>query len=273
MRKVSKPSLTLTVDSTMIKDTFLVIPKGYWNIWKSIPKKPTASKKIKIMWGNGKTKYDAYIRFERAEVMRLRWKQDLHQHFRKAFCYSCFYEASRLTPKSKNKSKKISPRIPELLKIIESEKGLFKFKPLSTHVTELTPIFRQLIENGYLDDHIVGTSKSKKKIFQKSSSWLPKSDLKDMWEGSYRFVIYYLLDSKKREMYIGKTKNLKSRIYEGRKELPGWDYFRYDILMPAFRPLMGDIEGALIKSYSGYFGSGSSISHEISLKNIQNAPK
>ena len=268
---IDQPSLTLPVDSSMIKYAVLTIPKGHWNVWKSIPKKHGEKTEVKIMWGNGRKTYDAYIRLEqkvigKTEWMRFRWREDLHQHFQNAFCYSCSYDASKKHSKSKN----ISPRIPELLKITERENALFAFKPLSTHVTELTPIFRQLIKDGYLDRYIEPPSQSQK-IFQNSSPWLKKRELKDIWE--HRFVIYYLLDSKKKELYIGKATSLTSRVFEGRKEIPDWDYFRYDILRPESRFLIGDIERALIESYNGYLGKSPPVSHEIRLKNKQYASK
>lgn len=267
---VGRPSLTLPVEPSMIRYSVITIPSGHWSVWKSIPKKHGEKTEIKVQWGSGRKKYDAYIRWEKkakgkTEWMRLRWKDDLHEHFKNAFCYSCFYEASKRVPESRNDSQ----RIPELLKITEYEKGIFIFKPLSIHKTELTPIFRQLIKDGYLDEYI--ESAKSQKIFQTSSPWIHKDKLKEKWE--HRYVIYYLLDSKNKELYIGKATNMTSRVVEGRKEIPGWDYFRYDILEKKSRSFMDDIERALIESYSGYLDKNRPFPSEIHLKNKQYAAK
>jgi hypothetical protein len=117
---IDRPSLTLPVEPSMIRYAVLTIPRGHWTVWKSIPKKHGEKTEVKIKWGSGRKTYDAYIRWEKkakrnVEWMRLKWKDDLHQHFKNTFCYSCFYEASKKISESKDNSQ----RIPELLKIIE----------------------------------------------------------------------------------------------------------------------------------------------------------
>ena len=43
-------------------------------------------------------------------------------------------------------------------------------------------------------------------------------------------VIYTLIDTVNRELYVGEAENLKARFSQARHEIPGWTHYRYDRL-------------------------------------------
>lgn len=43
-------------------------------------------------------------------------------------------------------------------------------------------------------------------------------------------VIYTLIDTKNKLMYVGETPNLVKRLRQGHPSIPKWGYFRYNIL-------------------------------------------
>ena len=62
---INRPSLTLPVEPSMIRYAVITIPRGYWTVWKSIPKKHGEKTEVKIKWGSGRKEYGAYIRWEK----------------------------------------------------------------------------------------------------------------------------------------------------------------------------------------------------------------
>ena len=94
-----------------------------------------------------------------------------------------------------------------------------------------------IIEKGYL--------------IQKSSKWY---DIKNLVEHEdTENVIYYLVDEDKNEIYIGSARKLGNRVKKGRKEIPGWSKFRYDIVHKDSRPLLRRIEYQMIRAFASFF--------------------
>lgn len=43
-------------------------------------------------------------------------------------------------------------------------------------------------------------------------------------------VLYVLIDTKSKLLYVGEAANLVKRLRQGHPSIPNWDYFRYDVL-------------------------------------------
>ena len=64
-------------------------------------------------------------------------------------------------------------------------------------------------------------------------------------------VIYYLMDSKKKEFYVGEAKELISRLTPRRPEISGWDFFRFDVLpQGTTTEIRKQIERMVIRSFA-----------------------
>ena len=66
-------------------------------------------------------------------------------------------------------------------------------------------------------------------------------------------VIYYLVNTKKKLLYVGKAENLGKRVKPRRKHQnmeEDWDLFRYDIIRPEFSKILERIEDHTIRSFA-----------------------
>ena len=138
------------------------------------------------------------------------------------------------------------------IKIIE--KNRIKF---STYIKSKTPydaLFRKLIDNNvfyWLND----TEDSG--FILKSTDWISIDELKN--HPNQDFVIYYLIDSKNKKLYIGSAKKLKSRVYEKREVIPDWDYFRYEIVKPIYHNNLRNIEYHSISNFAKFLDNNANI--------------
>ena len=107
---------------------------------------------------------------------------------------------------------------------------------LETFIVVSTPyddIFRNLVEQnvfGWL------STKSTDYLITKSTPWYSIGTLAKHEEAKY--VVYYLLDEKRKHIYVGSAKRLGDRVKPKRNEIPGWTRFKYDIIHPNYHHLL-----------------------------------
>lgn len=114
--------------------------------------------------------------------------------------------------------------------------------------TEWNNLFERLAEEnvfGWLFD------KDKKYLISKSVNWHNVKDFNEHINAVN--VIYYLANTKKKLLYIGKAENFGRRVRPGRKHqnMPGdWDKFRYDIIKPEYSNILDKIEDHTIRAFA-----------------------
>jgi len=59
-----------------------------------------------------------------------------------------------------------------------------------------------------------------------------------------------LYDSKAKLFYLGEAENLVKRLLQPHTSIPGWDYFRYDVLPQALAAYRVAIERMLIRDFA-----------------------
>jgi hypothetical protein len=87
-------------------------------------------------------------------------------------------------------------------------------------------------------------------------SWRPRSDFET--EIGATNVIYMLLDSKRRLLYVGETENLVARFRRTHAVISDWDYYRYDALPAALASHRVTLERMLIRDIDSLIGSSAS---------------
>ncbi len=95
-------------------------------------------------------------------------------------------------------------------------------------------------------------------MITKETKWLDKKDLKKHEDKN--FVIYYLVDDNKKEIYIGSAKRLGDRVKIGRHEIPGWNKFRYEIIHPMYHEQIKQIEYHSIMNFAKFFENNGNLS-------------
>ena len=94
-------------------------------------------------------------------------------------------------------------------------------------------------------------------IFNKKGFRIHKQDWKKVDEINTEIgaknVIYYLINNKKKEIYIGEAQDLIKRIRQHLKISSSWDYYRYDKLPASVNTNMRiNIERMLIRSFASF---------------------
>lgn len=133
-------------------------------------------------------------------------------------------------------------------------KGKIEFSPYIKAETPYAALFKKLIDNNvfYWLNHTEDRS-----FILKSTEWIPISELGK--HSTQEFVIYYLIDTKNKQLYIGSGKKLSDRVYKGREVIPEWDYFRYEIVKPMYHKHLKNIEYHSISNFARFLENNAGI--------------
>lgn len=84
-------------------------------------------------------------------------------------------------------------------------------------------------------------------------SWFPKSEFNKHITAEN--VIYTLIDTVNKQIYVGRAKNLLERYNSSEEHhaIPSWDYFKYNVLSEDLIPHIDQIERMIIRDMAGLF--------------------
>lgn len=136
----------------------------------------------------------------------------------------------------------------EVIKIIELDKNKFEIQSFIKIKSPYSNLFQKLIENNVFA--WIDKSAEEIKMIAKETAWYDINELKN--HENERYVIYYLLDDKNKKIYIGSAKRLGNRVKQGRKEIPNWNKFRYEILNPDYYSMLKEIEYHSIMNFARF---------------------
>ncbi len=77
--------------------------------------------------------------------------------------------------------------------------------------------------------------------------WKPRAELE--YELGARNVIYMLLDTAEKDLYVGEAEDLVGRLLGSHPSITKWD-FRYDVLPVALAPLRVALERMVIRAFA-----------------------
>ena len=140
------------------------------------------------------------------------------------------------------------------------------FKPLNdfevlleVYIKIETPydnIFKKLVK-----ENVFGWLSAKgfeKSFITKSTHWMNSSELFKHENANY--VVYYLIDETNKQIYIGSAIRLGDRVKIGRKEIPLWNKFRYEIVHPDYHDFLREIEYHSIMNFAKFFSNSGNLS-------------
>jgi len=240
----------------------ITVPNKYITSFVQGEKIPKGkSRKINIVF-NG-IKYIAsflYVNRTNANpVYQIRWDQnnDLINELKKEFIQTYFaVKSQEYNMKIKNKY--------HVTNLLGGNQEVVIFKPINPNTFELktfikieTPydnIFKRLVE-----ENVFGwlSSTSRDYMIVKTTKWYNKNEIKIHEDA--KFVIYYLIDEKKKELYIGSANRLGDRVKIGRQEISGWNKFKYDIIHPDYHHLIRRIEFHTIGAFASLMNNNGKI--------------
>lgn len=236
----------------------LTFPRDFYKYFqKKYSVKLGKGRAIKVIWDK-KTYYVKLRHVKRGgykPIYMLRWdnNKDLLNKLRKTFIQSYIILKSQkesfdiIKKEHKYFRTRLSGGQQEILKVIVGHQGI-KFEVFIKIENEWNNLFRRLAEEnvfGWLFD------KDQKYLISKSTNWLNVKNFAEHKNASN--VIYYLANTKKRLLYIGKAEVLGRRVHPKREHqnMSGdWDKFRYDIVKSEYSNILDKIEDHTIRAFA-----------------------
>jgi hypothetical protein len=246
------------VDRSMM-DWGLTIPQDYVKDFESRSKlRPGSRRDIEIIWDNKiypaklchvkRTKYEP--------VYQIRWdnNKSLLKKLRKTYIqsYVILKSQKELFDIEKEKGEHFRTQLSG------GQQEVLILQPLGSKKIKFEVFIR--IENGWnalferlAEENVFGWlfDKKRKYLISRSTQWINVKDFQKHTNAVN--VIYYLANTKKKLLYIGKAEILGNRVTPGRdhQNMSGdWDKFRYDIVKLEYANILDKIEDHTIRSFA-----------------------
>jgi hypothetical protein len=232
--------------------------------YNKIPKVGT-SRPVKLIWKKKKKVFDVSLlnikRTKSTSVCHIRWdnNEELQLALKKEFIQSYLAIVSRDYENAiEGKYYKTD--------LLGGNQEVLIFRSINSEEIELETFIK--IETPYdntfkrlVDENVFGwmSKKDNDYLITYSSPWYNKIELVKHKDANY--VVYYLLDDDNKEIYIGSAFKLGDRVKDGRKEIPYWTKFRYDIIHPKYHHLIRRIEFHTIRAFAGFFDNKGKMKH------------
>lgn len=237
----------------------MTIPKEFEQ--KFLAGKPlsSGSRHVKITW-DGET-YDARIGHTHGQkhnysIYQIRWdnNRDLLKKLRRTFIHSYVNikglkeEYAQSNPEGKQFRTRLSGGQQEVLVITPITSTKIVLSVFIRIENEWNRLFERLA-----DENVFGWvfAKDKRYLITRSTPWYDVRLYSRHVEATN--VIYYLVHTKKRLLYVGKADHFGKRVVPGRQHqgMPGdWDKFRYDIVKPEYSNILERVEDHTIRAFA-----------------------
>jgi hypothetical protein len=215
-----------------------------------------SSREIKIIWDRKSYKATLVHTANRnVDYYGIRYQHipDLLKKLRKTFIQSyVILKSQKELFDSKESRKQFRSKLPggqqEVLIIQPVDHETVQFKVFIRIENEWNELFQRLADNnvfGWLFE------KERKNLITRSTNWIKAKDFNK--HKHVTGVIYYLANTKRKMIYIGRAENLGNRVKPGiqHQKMPGdWDYFKYDKVREKY---LERIEDHTIRSFASFF--------------------
>lgn len=250
------------VDKSLLNSGKITIPDDeIMNICDVSGWLPSQKKVINLLFND--VQYSATIAYKERNAntksgkpyYQLSYGDDLSKELKKEFIQTFIaIQAELISSSFENKyhitSDNINREVIQFKKKSETEIEIIPFLKLKTQYDNL---FKTIIETNLLN---LDKKEKKEDIIVYASDWLEKDEI-----NKYRTeenVVYYLVDTINKEVYIGSAKNLYNRLKNYRKEIPNWNLFKYEKIHPKYKDILERIEHHSIRAFASFLTNSSS---------------
>jgi len=245
------------VDSSLLESCETPIPQWVaemWNVTKTFAgsfsrKTPAAEAKILFQ----RKQYRGWVTIKKPHSkFRLSFEDKLGYKLKRTFLMSYMRSLESKLSKTKNKDIEIDMPFWEFLDIeFDHQTKTFLFKAHYKQFPSFPELFKRLIGSPsikVIDDELSG-----KRGFRIHKQKWKKRDQLPTQLGAQN-VIYTLLDSKRKLIYVGEAKDLIVRLQQGHEQIPEWDFFRYNTLPSGCsQELRVSLERMVIRDFAELF--------------------
>ena len=255
------------VDATLFKDAATPIPKWLCSIWdiyavfnNSFSKKDLISN-VEIHF-NGIIYSGNVVQIKSQKMYRLFFDKQLGDVLKDIFLMSYMRSIEQDLRKSKTeyKGQEIENEIPfwEFLDIeFDSAKRIFYFSAYYVQKPAYIELFKELVKSHTLKaiDDLLNLKEDFRFIKQ---DWKSRNKLPSQIDA--KNVIYNLIDTQNKLIYIGEAESLTQRLNQNRKVIKNWEYYRFDCLPEGLtKKQRVEIERLLIRTFASFFKNNKGI--------------
>jgi len=265
---IAYPMWRKKVDKSLFEYNGTAIPNWVCKLWgipelfKHASYKRSTSIDVTIKYIN--KKYDGWVKIVtyeqgRTTVYRLFFEEELSLKLKNVFLMS--YMRSLEDELSTEDNTDVEDSIPfwEFLDIeYDQDEKQFRFVSYYTQKPSFPNLFKRLIGSPamkQISDEL--EDKGSDRIYKQD--WRRREELQ--YELGARNVIYMLLDTEHRLLYIGEAQDLIERLSRPYPSIKDWDYFRYDVLPDSLSRFRVQIERMMIRDFATLIRNKSEIDH------------
>jgi hypothetical protein len=257
------------VDGSILTDHVTPIPSfacKMWNIeqiFKNATLKTNMNSKVQIKFK--KQLYGGNVTLQKRKntpLFRLFINEELSFLIKETFLMSYMRDIEKKL--HKDNSVDIEKEIPfwEFLDIeFDEQNKIFLFNAHYKQKPSFPELFKRIIGSATLK-RIDNESTKKNNIKIYKQDWKPREEY--FSELGAQNVIYMLIDTKNKHLYVGETKNLIQRFSQGHTSINKWDYYRFDVLPDSLKEYRVEIERMQIRTFASLLKN----SKNITSKNI-----
>jgi len=241
-KNVDFPLWRKKVDATFLKEGFTPIPKwliGIWEIDKNfnhVTSKSDQDAQVSIIYKN--LEYQGQVskvRSPHGQRYRLYFEPSLADSMCNLFLMSYMRMLeSELSESSNNRETEKEISFWEFIDIeFDSERKQFHFVAHYKLTPDFPNLFSRLVSSApiyRIKNQVIG--KDKKRIFKQD--WRPRKEYK--LELGVEDVIYMLVDTRKKLIYLGEAGKMINRFNAGHPDIKDWDYYKYNVLPDELAP-------------------------------------
>lgn len=255
------------VDVTLFKDSATPIPKWLCKIWdinnvfsNSYSKKDSISE-VKILF-NRKSYNGNVVQIKNQGMFRLFFDKELGDILKDTFLMSYMRSIEQDLRKNKVEYQglEIESEIPfwEFLDVeFDSLKKTFHFKAYYIQKPAYIELFKELVKSHTLKiiDDLINDKEEFRFVKQ---DWKSRTKLESQINA--KNVIYNLIDTENKLIYIGEAEDLIRRLNQDRSIINTWNYYRYDCLPEGLsKKQRVAIERLLIRTFASFFKNSKGI--------------
>ncbi len=228
------------VDQSILFNNVTPIPKWLWTVWDiehkflNVYSKSDPRSKVSIVFQSHV--YSGNVFFSErnsGKICRFSFAKSLHSKLKETFLMSYMRALEGQIRKQKGEKIDIELAVPfwEFIDIeFNSEQKIFLFTCHYKQQPTFPNLFEKLVTSPAIklvDDFL--DEKGTDRIYKQD--WKPRSEYKN--EIGAENVIYTLLDTERKLIYVGEANKLITRFDNGHPDIKNWNFYRYNVLPPS----------------------------------------
>lgn len=190
-------------------------------------------------------------------VLQISYLNDLCKLLKQEFIQTFLaIESQKLLNKNKKFQTNLLGGNQEIVTFKVIDDDCIEMLPFVKIKTSFDNLFKRLIELNVFG--LLSEENNSEHFIIKNTKWIDVSDLYKHVDTSY--VVYYLVDEINKQVYIGSAKRLGDRVKVGRKEIPGWNKFMYEVVHPNFHCYLKELEYHSIMNFAKFLNNNGKLS-------------